>query len=78
MALPPSGGIQAHDLALLSLSYGHMLGHMAGNDHLYRGNWEFRAELFGGAQFAPTSEWVVGLASSPLQLRHRYSLDTLC
>src|SRR5689334_1697021 len=45
------GGIQSHDLALMSLSYGHMLGRTIGLDHFYRGNWEFRAELFGGAQF---------------------------
>lgn len=55
------GGIHSHDLALLSLSYGHMLGHTVGLDRFYRGNWEFRAELFGGSEFAPTSNWVIGL-----------------
>jgi lipid A 3-O-deacylase len=55
------GSLQAHDLALISISYGHMLGHTVGKGHFYRGNWELRGELFGGAQFSPSSEWVVGL-----------------
>jgi len=55
------GSLQAHDLALLSVSYGHMLGHTVGKGHFYRGNWELRGELFGGAQFSPSSEWLVGL-----------------
>lgn len=56
------GTIQAHDLELQSLSYGHMLGHTVGEGHFYRGNWELRGELFGGIEFSPSSEWVAGLA----------------
>jgi lipid A 3-O-deacylase len=56
------GGRQSHDLALVSLSYGHMLSHTVAKDHFYRGNWELRFELFGGSQFAPTSDWVIGIA----------------
>jgi hypothetical protein len=56
------GSKQAHDLALLSLSYGHMWGRTVALDHWYRGNLEWRAELFGGVQFSPTGEWVIGLA----------------
>jgi lipid A 3-O-deacylase len=67
------GSKQAHDLALLSLSYGHMIGQTVGRDRFYRGNWEFRAELFGGAQFAPTSEWVVGLTP---HLRYNFATGT--
>ena len=44
------GSTQAHDLALTSLSYGHMWGPVLGKDHWYRGNFEYRIELFGGAQ----------------------------
>jgi len=55
------GSRQAHDLALVSLTYGHMLGHVVGEGHWYRGNPEFRLELFTGAQFSPTTEWLVGL-----------------
>jgi opacity protein-like surface antigen len=55
------GGVEAHDLALISLTYGHMLGHVLGEGHWYRGNPEFRLELFTGAQFSPSSEWLVGL-----------------
>jgi opacity protein-like surface antigen len=55
------GGSQAHDLALASLSYGHMLGKVRGEGHWYRGNAEFRVELFGGEQFSPNNGWFVGL-----------------
>ena len=58
------GSHQAHDLALLSASYGHMLGRVVGGDHLYRGNFEGRMELFGGMQYHPavdTDGWVIGL-----------------
>src|SRR5579859_2273831 len=52
------GGRQTHDLALVSLSYGHMLSHTVGEGHFYRGNWELRFELFGGSQFSPGSDWL--------------------
>lgn len=67
------GGRQAHDLALLSLSYGHILGHTVGQDHFYRGNWELRLELFGGAQYNPTSEWLAGLTP---HLRYNFATGT--
>src|SRR5437764_3149252 len=56
------GSRQAHDLALSSLSYGHMLGHVVGEGHFYCGNFELRAELIGGVEFLPSSEWVIGVA----------------
>ena len=65
------GGQQVHDLALLSLSYGHMLGNMVGGDHWYHGNWEARAELFGGGQFSPRSDELIGLTP-----HLRYNLAT--
>jgi lipid A 3-O-deacylase len=55
------GGREEHDLALVGLSYGHMLGHSRGEGHWYQGNPEFRLELFTGAQYSPGSEWFVGL-----------------
>ena len=55
------GGSERHDLALTSLTYGWMLGTVWGEDQWYRGNWEFRAEVFTGAQFSPTTESLVGL-----------------
>src|SRR5579872_5237560 len=67
------GSLQAHDLALLSVSYGHMLWHTVGQGHFYRGNWELRGELFGGAQFSPGSEWVVGLTP---HLRYNFATGT--
>jgi lipid A 3-O-deacylase len=59
------GSQQAHDLGLISLTYGHMLSQVRGEGHWYRGNWEVRLELFGGMQFRPdvdTDGWLVGLA----------------
>jgi lipid A 3-O-deacylase len=55
------GGRQSHDLALISLSYGQMIGPVVGEGHWYRGNWELRGELFSGAQFSPSTESLVGL-----------------
>jgi len=67
------GSREAHDLALVSLSYGHMLGRTWGEGHWYRGNLEFRLELFTGAQFSPSSEWLVGLTP---QLRYNFATGT--
>ena len=58
------GSHQAHDLALLSASYGHMLSGVIAKDHWYRGNVEGRMELFGGMQYRPdvdTDGWLIGL-----------------
>jgi len=65
------GGREAHDLALVSLTYGHMLGHVLGERHWYQGSLEFRLELFTGVQFSPRSEWLVGLTP-----HLRYNLAT--
>ena len=67
------GGRQVHDLALLSHSYGHMLGNVVGGDHWYHGNWEARAELFGGGQFSPRSDELVGLTP---HLRYNFATGT--
>ena len=67
------GAREAHDLALVSLTYGHMLGHVLGEGHWYRGNLEFRLELFTGAQFSPRSEWLVGLTP---HLRYNFATGT--
>jgi hypothetical protein len=65
------GGREVHDLALLSLAYGHMWGGVVGADHWYRGNWEARGELFSGGQFSPESDPLVGVAP-----HLRYNLAT--
>jgi hypothetical protein len=67
------GGRQAHDLALMSLSYGHMRGSISGEGHWYRGNFELRTELFGGAQYSPSTEWLVGLTP---HLRYDFATGT--
>ena len=55
------GSRQRHDLALISLSYGHMLGPVIGEGHWYCGNPELRIELFSGAEFSPKVESLVGV-----------------
>ena len=67
------GGREAHDLSLVSLSYGHMLSHTRGEGHWYRGNFEVRFELFTGAQFSPSTEWLVGLTP---HLRYNFAAGT--
>jgi lipid A 3-O-deacylase len=67
------GSREAHDLALVSLTYGHMLGRTWGSDHWYRGNLEFRLELFTGGQFSPSNEWLVGLTP---HLRYNFATGT--
>ncbi len=62
-----------HDLALVSLSYGHILGLIRGEGHWYRGNWELRGELFTGAEFSPDSAWAVGLTP---HLRYNFATGT--
>lgn len=67
------GGQVRHDLALASLSYGHMLGPVRGVDHWYRGNWELRGEIFTGAEFSPGTTWGVGLTP---HLRYHFATGT--
>ena len=67
------GGRESHDLVLTSLSYGDMIGSVKGAGHWYRGNWEFRGELFSGAQFSPTEDWLVGLTP---HLRYNFATGT--
>lgn len=67
------GSREAHDLALGSITYGHMLGDVRGEGHWYRGNLEFLVELFSGAQFSPSAEWFVGLTP---HLRYNFATGT--
>jgi len=67
------GSRGSHDLALASISYGDMLGTVEGEGHWYQGNWEFRGELFSGAQFSPTDDWLVGLTP---HLRYNFATCT--
>src|SRR6266516_4088988 len=50
-----------------------MLGHTSGEDHWYRGNREFRLELFTGVQFSPRREWLLGLTP---HLRYNFATGT--
>jgi hypothetical protein len=73
IGLADFGSQQAHDLELTSLSWGRMWGGVKGKDHWYRGNWEVRGELFGGAQFSPENDWLVGLTP---HLRYNFATGT--
>jgi hypothetical protein len=74
-----SGGVrifgtkQCHDLALASVAYGYMLGSVFGDGHWYQGNWELRGELFGGTQFSPSNDWLIGLTP---HLRYNFATGT--
>ena len=67
------GGSQYHDLALISLSYGHMLGPVIGEGHWYCGNPELRLELFAGGEYSPETESFVGLTP---HLRYNFATGT--
>lgn len=67
------GSRQSHDLALISLSCGHMLGPVIGEGHWYCGNPELRLELFAGGEFSPESESLVGLTP---HLRYNFATGT--
>ena len=67
------GGREEHHLALGSVSYGHMLTGAVGEDHWYRGNLEFRAELLGGEQFSPKETYLIGLTP---HLRYDFATGT--
>jgi len=67
------GGNQHHDLGVVSLDYGHMLGPTLGEGHWYRGNPEFRLELFSGGQWHPETQWFVGLTP---HLRYNFATGT--
>lgn len=67
------GGRLQHDLVLVSLSYGHMLGPVRGEGHWYRGNWEWRGEIFTGAEFSPGTVWGIGLTP---HLRYDFATGT--
>jgi len=55
------GSRNAHDWGLGAVQYGIMLGGLTAQNHWYRGNWEFVAQLFGGEQFHPDAAYLVGV-----------------
>ena len=67
------GTEEQHDLTLISISYGQMIGNVKGESKWYRGNWELRAELFGGAQVDPKTCALAGLAP---HLRYNFAIGT--
>jgi len=67
------GTTQAHDLALAKFHFGRVCSRVVGEDNWYRGNWEWVAEAFSGAQFNPDQAYVVGL--TPV-LRYNFATGT--
>ena len=66
------GGAEHHHLAILSASYGRMIGNVKGSSW-YRGNWELRGEIFGGLQFNSESYWLFGVTP---HLRYHFATGT--
>ena len=67
------GGSLRHDMVLSSLSYGRMLGDTVGRGSWHRGNWELRGEVFGGVEYSPSHEWVIGVTP---HLRYNFVTGT--
>lgn len=67
------GSRQAHYLGLGSLSYGRMLGGGRAEERWCRGNLELRVELFGGVQYSPSGDWLIGLTP---HLRYNFATGT--
>ena len=67
------GGEERHHLALLSFSYGQMIGNVKDTGKWYRGNWELRVELFGGAQINSETCALIGLTQ---HLRYNFAIGT--
>jgi len=67
------GSYESHDLGLVSVEYGRMLGPVLGRHYGLRGNFEARIELFGGAQLSPGRDWLVGLTP---HLRYNFATGT--
>ena len=62
---------RAHDLALAKVHFGWMFTDVQAEDKWYRGNWELLGEIFGGFQYQPDVDYVVGIG--PML---RYNLAT--
>lgn len=67
------GSQEEHDLALAAFSYGRVLGDVMATNHWWRGNLELRLELFGGSEFNPSTEWLVGLTP---HVRYQFATGT--
>lgn len=67
------GSEESHDLVLGSVTYGRMLDNTMGEHLWYGGNFELRVQLFGGTQFSPRDEYVVGLTP---HLRYDFATGT--
>lgn len=67
------GGKERHHFVLLSCSYGQLLGGVKGVDSWYRGNWEVRGEIFGGAQLNSEDAGIIGITP---HLRYNFATGT--
>lgn len=68
------GGDRAHDIALAVARYGRLFGPV-GRDRWYGGNWEIGAEVFGGAQVAPSTAYIAG--GAPM-VRYNFATASRC
>ena len=67
------GSEEQHNFALISVSYGQMIGNVKGEGKWYRGNWEHVVELFGGAEVNEKNRAIVGLTT---HVRYNFATGT--
>lgn len=73
LGLKTWGSDEAHSLALAFGHYGWILSDVLAEGKWYQGNFELRADLFAGAQFDPSSKYVVGASIGP---RYNFITDS--
>jgi opacity protein-like surface antigen len=69
------GSSHKHYFALGIAQFGWVLTDPVGTDHWYRGNWELKFDIFGGAQYYPDDRYVVG--GGPI-LRYDFATSRFC
>ncbi len=67
------GSEEQHNFALISVTYGRMIGNVKGEGKWYRGNWEHVMELFGGAEVNEKKRAIVGLTT---HVRYNFATGT--
>ncbi len=67
------GGEERHHLALISSSYGRVIGNVIGKGKWYQGNLELRAEFFGGTQL---NSHIRAITSLTPHLRYHFITGT--
>jgi hypothetical protein len=78
VGVPIPGGRQHHDLALASITYGHILGPVVGEGHWYRGNWEGASNCSPAAVLSECQAFGRAGGSYPIRFCHWAALGSIC